>query len=143
MNAFSRSRRFTAYVACCSPTGMRVFVPMLKEILTATATILDRQGKFGKIPDILGGKSIQELLESGRLHFKVDAKYPQAVSITTILDQVSTFGNSRWEILRNEGDGSAFFTSDYPACIEVRPDGIMNRVVPLAPDVAIRIFAGR
>lgn len=71
----------------------------------------------------------------------VDPKYPQAVGISNILHYVSVFGNSPWEILRNEDADSPFFTSDYPAAIETFDlNTPINRIVPLSPDLAIRII---
>jgi hypothetical protein len=50
------------------------------------------------------------------------------------------WGNSDWDILINENTQSPFFTSDFPAAIEPSSAApILNRVVPLAPDIAIRI----
>ena len=50
------------------------------------------------------------------------------------------FGNSRWEILHNDEEESPFFTSDYPAAIETFDINTpINRIVPFAPDIAIRI----
>ena len=70
----------------------------------------------------------------------VDPKYPQAMGIATIMDHVSVFGNSPWEILHNSEADNPFFTSDYPAAIEVTNlNTPINRIVPLAPDLAIRI----
>ena len=50
------------------------------------------------------------------------------------------FGNFDWDILINDEPGTPFFTSDYPIAIEVADDPrVSNRIVPLAPDIAIRI----
>ena len=70
----------------------------------------------------------------------VDAKYPQAIGIQSIWRLVALFGNFKWEILHNRFDDSPFFTSDFPAAIEPTDEpGILNRIVPLAPTLAIRI----
>lgn len=131
---------FVAYVASCAPAAIRLGEGPLQAQLRATATILDRQGVVGKAPKALGGKTLTELLADGTVHFEVDPKYPQALGISTILGRTSIFGNSPWEILLNEEPDSAFFSSDYPTAIELRKDGILNRVVPLAPDIAVRII---
>ena len=61
----------------------------------------------------------------------VDPKYPQAMGIATIMDHVSVFGNSPWEILHNSEAENPFFTSDYPAAIEVTNlNAPINRIVP-------------
>jgi hypothetical protein len=131
---------FAAYVSSCAPAAMRIHSVPLKGGLEADAEILDRQGLFDKAPAALGGKSLTELLADGTVHFKVDEKYPQALGISSIVERVSIFGNSPWEILHNREASTPFFTSDYPVPIEQRPDGITNRVVPLAPDLAVRII---
>ncbi len=62
------------------------------------------------------------------------------MGISSILQRTATFGNFRWEILRNGFADNPFFTSDFPAAIEKSDDPrILNRIVPLAPDLAIRI----
>jgi hypothetical protein len=56
------------------------------------------------------------------------------------LQHTAAFGNFKWEILSNDIADSPFFTSDFPAAIEKSDDPrIFNRIVPLAPDLAIRI----
>ncbi|MGB7078656.1 MAG: DUF4238 domain-containing protein [Xanthobacteraceae bacterium] len=131
---------FAAYVVTCSPTAIRLHSGPLKAQLEAEAAILDKQGLIPKGPVILGEKSITELLADGTVKFTVDPKYPQALGITNILHHTSVFGNSPWEILHNDEEESPFFTSDYPVAMETfdinRP---INRIVPIAPDIAIRI----
>jgi hypothetical protein len=131
---------FAAYVACCTPAAMRIHSPPLRALVESEAAILDRQGVFEKAPPALGGKTLTELLEDGTVHVAIDGKFPQALGITTILGRASIWGNSPWEILHNDAADTPFFTSDHPAAIEQRPDNIMNRIVPLAPNLAIRII---
>ena len=131
---------FAAYISSCAPAAMRVHSAPLKAALEADAEILDRRGVFDKAPESLGGKSLTELLADGSVHFKVDGKYPQSLGIRSIIQRVSIFGNSPWEILHNRESGAPFFTSDYPVPIEQRSDGVTNRIVPLAPDLAVRII---
>src|SRR6185437_1297471 len=70
-----------------------------------------------------------------------DAKYPQAMGIGSISYFVSVFGNSSWDILINKDPHNPFFTSDFPIAIEVTdPTRPINRIVPLAPDLAVRII---
>jgi hypothetical protein len=131
---------FAAYVVTCSPTAMRIHSSPLKVMLNSTAKILDAQGAIPNAPKVLGEKSLTELLADGTVKFTVDPKYPQAIGISNILHHTSVFGNSPWEILHNCEADSPFFTSDYPAAIEVMDLNVpINRVVPLAPDLAIRI----
>jgi hypothetical protein len=131
---------FAAYVVACSPTAMRLNSGPLKAQLEAAAAILDKQGAIPKAPEILGEKSITELLADGTVKFTVDPKYPQAIGIANILHHASVFGNSSWEILHNGEEDSPFFTSDYPAAIETfGVNAPINRIVPFAPDIAVRI----
>jgi hypothetical protein len=131
---------FVAYIINCSPGAMRIHSGPLKATLASTATLLDAQGEIPKAPKALGGKSMTELLADGTVTFDVDPKYPQAIGVTSVMNHVSIFGNSSWEILHNEEADSPFFTSDYPVAIETFDlNTPINRVVPLAPDLAIRI----
>lgn len=131
---------FLAYIITCSPAAMRMHTAPLRASLASTATILDAQGLIPKAPASLGGKSITELLANGTVKFNVDPKYPQAMGINAVRDHVSIFGNSPWEILHNDDTDSPFFTSDYPVAIETFDlNTPINRIVPLAPDLAIRI----
>jgi hypothetical protein len=131
---------FAAYIVTCSPTAMRLYTDPLKAQLEAAATILDKQGLIPKAPEILGDKSITELLADGTVKFTIDPKYPQALGIANILHHTSVFGNSPWEILHNDHEDSPFFTSDYPVAMETFDlNTPINRIVPLAPDIAIRI----
>jgi hypothetical protein len=132
---------FAAYVASCAPAAMRIHAVPLKSALESTAFILDKQGVFGQPPEAFGGRTVTELLADGTVRFTVDEKYPQALGINSIIRRVSLFGNSPWEILHNTVSTSPFFTSDYPAAIEARAhSGIVNRIIPLAPDLAVRIL---
>lgn len=131
---------FAAYVTSCSPAAMRIHVGPLEKTLEATAVILDRQGLIKKAPPELGSKSITEMMEDGTLRHSVDPKYPQAIGITTITARMSAWGNSEWEILKNETNDCPFFTSDYPVALEAKSHNLANWIVPLAPDIAIRII---
>jgi hypothetical protein len=131
---------FVAFITSCAPAAMRLSVPPLESVLRTTAEFMDRQGKLAPAPAILGGKTLSELLRDGTVHFDVDGKFPQAMGIDTILQRTSAFGNARWEILLNTDTNSPFFTSDFPAALEDDGTGLMNRLVPLAPDLAIRIL---
>lgn len=135
---------FVSYVISCSPAGMRIQTGPLKGQLEATAAILKADGELEQAaPESLGGKSLTELLKDGTVHFDVDPKYPQALGISSFARNVSVFGNSIWEVLQaNERHFTPFFSSDFPAAIEVvNPNSNVpiNRMVPLAPDLAIRI----
>lgn len=132
---------FVAYVLTCSPAGMRIQSAPLKNAVEAHAMMLDALGEIGKAPESLGGKSITELLKEGEVAVKIDAKYPQAMGIASIGHFVSVFGNSPWDIIINNDRCNPFFTSDFPIAIEVvDPARPINRIVPLAPDLAVRII---
>ena len=131
---------FVAYVLTCSPGAMRVHSGPLKSVVEATAALMDAKGHFPPPPPALGGASLTDLLRSGAVEVTIDPKYPQAMGISSILERTATFGNFKWEILRNGFADNPFFTSDFPAAIEKSEDPrILNRIVPLAPNLAIRI----
>ena len=131
---------FAAYVACCAPAAMRIHPGPLIGVLESTANILDRQGLIEKAPPSLGSKFLSELLADGTVRHTVDEKYPQALGISTIMGRMSIWGNSAWEILHNDIADNPFFTSDYPVALEAKGNrGLANWIVPLAPDLAIRI----
>ena len=131
---------FVAYVAACSPAGMRIGSMPLKRLLEREAVVMDAQGAFSPSPAVLGGASLTELLHDGAVGFTVDPKYSQATGITSILDFIDIFGNCEWEILQNDFKDSPFFTSDYPIAIEKTSDPrVLNKIVPLAPNLAVRI----
>jgi hypothetical protein len=129
-----------AYVVCCSPTGMRIHSSPLKSSVEVTATMIDAQGLIPPAPAVLGGARLSELLRDGAVKVTIDPKYPQAIGINLILKITATFGNFKWEILRNDFDDTPFFTSDFPVAIEKTNDPRnLNRIVPLAPNLALRI----
>ena len=131
---------FVGYVACCAPAAMRIHTEPLQSALESGAAILDRQGAIPRAPPSLGSKTLTELLADQEVHFSVDPKYPQALGISSIIGRVSIYGNSNWEILLNGVPERPFFTSDYPVAIEATGNRTMNWIVPLAPDLAIRII---
>ncbi len=132
---------FIAYVQTCSPAGMRIFSEPLRSSLETTAEMADARGSIPLSPAQLGGKSLTALIAEGAIKCMVDPKYPQALGVTTIMGRLSKFGNSRWEILLNEHPTSPFFTSDYPLAMEPADDPrIVHWIVPLAPDIAVRII---
>jgi hypothetical protein len=131
---------FVTYVLVCSPAGMRIQSQPLKGIVEDTARLLDSKGSLPAPPPELGGESLTELLSSGKVRSKIDPKYPQAIGIDSILSHTAIFGNFKWEILINPFDDSPFFTSDFPVAIEKTKDlRVLNRIAPLAPNLAIRI----
>ncbi len=131
---------FASYVLVCSPAGMRLFTPPIKASLEESARILDRRGVIPKAPPGLGGKNLTELLNDGKVGITVDPKYSQALGIGNIKQLITTFGNSRWEVLHNPFDDSSFFTSDFPVAFEMgNHSSIRNKIIPLSPNLAIRI----
>jgi hypothetical protein len=135
---------FVASVIACSPAGMRISSGPLKSMVETRATRLDAQGLFAPPPPALAGTNLTELLRSGAIEVAIDPKFPQAIGIRTILERTVTLGNFKWEILHNDLDDSPFFTSDFPVVIEKTNDPrILNRIVPLAPNLALRIRPDR
>lgn len=132
---------FIAYVATCSPAGMRIQSEPLQRSVQATAAILDAAGRLGRAPESLGNKTLTELIEGGMVNVAIDPKYPQALGIADIQTLMTRLGNATWEILLNEDPASQFLTSDYPVALETMSDPAMiHRLVPLTPSVAVRII---
>ena len=131
---------FAAYVACCAPAAMRIHAAPLQSLLETSATILDKQGLIPKAPPSLDSKTLTELLTDKKVHFNVDPKYPQALGISSITSRVSIYGNSKWQILLNSAPPCPFFTSDFPVALEATGQRTTNWIVPLTPDLAIRII---
>ena len=120
---------FIAYVSVCSPAGMRILTESMQPTVDRAATLLEAHGQIPLRP-----------AETGGTHATIDPKFPQAVGIASIRQITADLGNCKWEILHNDYDDSPFFTSDFPAAIEKTDDPrILNRIVPLAPSVALRI----
>ena len=131
---------FVSYVLTCSPAAMRIFSVPLKGAVEMIAKRVDKQGLIPPPPAELGGKNLTELLESGKVELNVDPKYPQAIGVANILQRVVMFGNFHWEALVNTHDDCPYFTSDFPVAIEPTADKrVLNRVVSLAPNIALRI----
>ena len=101
---------------------------------------MEAQGLLPPPPPQLGNTTLTELLRDGAVKVTIDPKYPQAIGISSILERTAHFGNFKWEVLHNDFDDSPFFTSDFPAAIEKTDDPrILNRIVPLSPNLALRI----
>ncbi len=131
---------FVAYVVSCSLAGMRIQSGPLKSSVETVAATMEARGLISPPPKELGGESLVELLGTGAVKVKVDPKFTQAIGISSIHRSLAIFGNFRWDILLNDFNHSPFFTSDFPAAIEETRDRlIINRIVPLAPNLAIRI----
>lgn len=131
---------FAAYVTSCAPAAMRINSTPLRAAVEAAAAAIERRGEMPPAPAELGGKRMTELLADGTVTVEIDGKYPQALGINAVLQRVSVFGNSPWEVMHNPRRDSPFFTSDYPVALEETPQpGLVNWIVPLAPDIAVRI----
>jgi hypothetical protein len=131
---------FVASVISCSPAAMRLGSERLKSTLETTATILEASGVLPPPPPELGDTTFCEFLRDGAIEFAIDPKYPQAIGISSILKLTTAFGNSKWEVLHNDFDDSPFFSSDFPSAIEKTDDPrILYRIVPLSPNLALRI----
>lgn len=132
---------FVGYVMSCSPAAMRITSTPLRGALGVTTKIMEKDGSIPPPPAELGNKPLSGLLTSGKLQFKVDGKYPQAIGISNIEKTVDMYGNFHWEILINRIVDCPFFTSDYPVAIERTQDlRVINRIVPLTPNIAIRFL---
>lgn len=131
---------FAAYVSSCTPAAMRMNVAPFENLLESEIAILERQGRLPPAPAALGGKQLSELIADGAVVPVIDPKYPQSLGIQTVIPRTSIYGNSQWEILQCDLADGALFTSDYPIALEeVAGSSIPNWIVPLAPDLAVRI----
>jgi len=139
-NCIAAMAGFAAYVASCSPTAMRIHSAPLESSVISTAAILDRKGLLRRAPAELGNKTLTELLADETVRVNVDGKFPQSLGISSIVERVSIWANSAWEVLRNRDTSTPFFTSDYPVALEAKGNRLANWVVPLAPDLAVRII---
>ena len=131
---------FAAYVSCCAPAAMRIHTAPFESLVASEVAILDRQGLLPEAPAALGKKTLTELLATGAASADIDKKYPQAIGVVTIRKRMALWGNSRWEVLRNGYEDNPFFTSDYPVALEARDARLANWIIPLAPDLAVRII---
>lgn len=131
---------FVAYVVSCSPAGMRIQSRPLKSSVETMAAMMEVRGLLPPPPKELGDRSLVELLGTGVIRVKIDPKFPQAIGIDSIHQWARRFKNCRWDILLNGFNDSPFFTSDFPAAVEETTNRrIINRILPLAPNLAIRI----
>jgi hypothetical protein len=131
---------FTSYVMTCAPAGMRLYAEPLRHALEAGTEIFERAGSLPETPEVFGGRTLSQLIKSGAVRVAIDPKYPQAIGITQILSITEQFGNSDWDILVNEHSNLPFFTSDYPVGVTPGADPrVVDRIIPLAPDIAVRI----
>ncbi|MGO7038111.1 DUF4238 domain-containing protein [Rhizobium acaciae] len=132
---------FAAYVESCSPAGMRIHSIPIRKNVELLAEMLEKGGKLPPSPPELGGKLLSELLATGEVNVTIDPKYPQSIGIQTIVKRLSIWGNSWWDIIFNEERDSPFFTSDFPVALEAGTRaGFVNRILPLSPDLAVRII---
>ena len=135
---------FVAYVCACSLGGVRINSEPHKRRVENLAYDLDAKGGFSIPPAALGGKTLTARLRSGNTKIAIDPKFSQAISIGNILKLTALLGNFKWDILQNDFDGSPFFTSDFPVAIEETDDPhTLNKVIPLAPNLAIRVVPDR
>lgn len=131
---------FVAYIITCSPTGMRIFSKPLTSMVETLALDAEKRGLIALPPDELAGTSLAEILKNGDIEITVDRKYPQALGINSIFQHIAAFGNFKWDVLLNGFDQNPFFSSDFPIAIEETEDWrIVNRIVSLAPHLAVRI----
>lgn len=131
---------FVAYINTCSPASKRIKSEYLKGVVEEMTKMADRHGGFPVPPPELAGEYLTELLTSGKVNMEIDQKYPQAIGISSIIKHTSLLGNFWWDVLINPYDDSPFFTSDFPVAIEeINDSRIRNRVIPLSPNLAVRM----
>lgn len=134
---------FVAYTATCSPAAMRTSSELLRHAVEAAAEIMDRRGLLPPAPEMLGGARLPELVRDERVQINVDPKFPQSIGIAQILELQRGFESCDWEFL-HAPTAKSFLTSDFPAAIEgTKPGRPVSRIVPLSPELAVRIVPGR
>ena len=132
-----------AYVISFSPAGMRIHSCALQGVVEMEAFLLASRPLSSSPPE-LGGMNLTEILKKGIAKVDVDPKFPQAIGIASIIKNTAMLGNFKWELLRNDFEDSAYFTSDYPVAIETTSDlSVRNRIVPLSPSLAINTAGSR
>ncbi len=132
---------FAAYVAICSQAAFRLNPAPLRATVEETCKLAHDMEELSPIPKVLNAGSVRELIDSGNVEISVDPKYAQAHGINLINHQINSWGNSQWQIIINEHKVSPFFTSDFPIAIQKTDDPrVLNRIIPLAPDLAIKII---
>lgn len=135
---------FISYVLTCSPCAIRTNSQWLARFVEREAIKADEDGLLPPRPSSLGNSSIAEMFNNGDLKVNIDGKYPQSLGIRGLLSHINSYGNYFWEILLNDSADSPFFTSDYPIAIEQTADpSILNRIIPLTPNVALRVRPDR
>jgi hypothetical protein len=131
-----------AFISSCSPAAMRIYSKPIEEIVEDRAKAFDKQGRLPIPPESLGGKNFAELLNNGKIQLEIDRKYAQSIGIRQVLEKTVIFGNFYWEIIHNPFNDNPFFTSDFPVAIEQAENPhVVNRIFPLNPYLAVRIFA--
>lgn len=130
---------FSAFVLGCSPTAMRLGAASLSNMAATEIELLDAMGELPPLPPELGQTTATDLVHAGKLVVETDPKFPQAMGISQVVSLTKAFASFRWEILRNRhASETPFLSSDFPVALEDSgPPAI--RVVPLRPDLAIRI----
>lgn len=130
-----------SYFMTCSPAAMRINSGPLRAQVEALARQLERQEELPQPPEELGDGTLSDMLNDGRVEIRIDPEFPGAIGIANILERVSLFGNSCWDLIYNSNEGAGFFTSDYPVAIEPTADPrVLSRFVPLSPSFAVRII---
>jgi hypothetical protein len=130
---------FVAYIVGCSPASMRMTSGLVGQAVQMYTTAAEEAGNLPQ-PPAGAAQTLEEMFQSGKIRVQVDPKYPQSEGINVMLRHITALGNFSWEALINPFDDSPFFTSDFPVAFEAgeQPRSV-NRVVPLTPDLALRI----
>lgn len=133
---------FASFVIGCSPTAMRLGSCSLNHLAQSEIELMDGIGILDLAPAELGGRTATQLLQTGEIFIQTDQKYPQAMGISGIVELTKSFATFSWEILINShAERFPFLTSDYPAAIDgIGRQAPANRIIPLRPDLAVRIL---
>ncbi len=94
----------------------------LKETVRATSRVLDQQGQFDEIPEILKpfGNSFSELLDNGALDVTISLPQVTMMSLVALPDAANFIQNMNWCLLESSAE-NYFILSDNP-CSMIDPD---------------------
>lgn len=104
---------YIAFLRACSPTMRRVGTTMLEALVETTRPSVARYVQ-ANTPQQDHAEQVVATLLHPSVYVSVDAQYPKALGITSLIAIQKRYWESPWLILRNDAE-IPFLTSDYPA----------------------------
>ena len=95
---------------------------------------------FDTPPPRLGGTSVTELLQAGKIKVQGGPQIPAGSEHQRRSGVCEGLRKQCWELLANPFAESPFLTSDFPFALESVPGPAQVRIVPLTPTLAVRII---